>query len=107
VEFIKYQDNQLFLAQYNYAIKCIEELGFNNCNLGSVPLLDGTHLEIDMNQPLVDATQYLCKVGKLNYLTYTSLDIAFTFSIVSKFMATLQIPHKHNNIQFLVCENNS
>ncbi len=56
VEFIKYQDNQLFVAQQNDAIKCIEELGFSDCNLGSVPLLDGTHLEIDMNQPFVDAT---------------------------------------------------
>lgn len=57
------------------------------------PMQEKLQLVPDMSVVPADLVQYQQMVGKLIFLTHTRLDIAYAVSMVSRFMATPQVPH--------------
>ena len=58
----------------------------------STPMSPNFHLTKD-GEPFEDPERYRRLVGKLNYLTVTRPDIAFSVSVVSQFMSSPKIHH--------------
>ncbi|XP_062103747.1 uncharacterized protein LOC133814853 [Humulus lupulus] len=65
------------------------KLGTKPC---STPMSPSVHLRKD-GEPFEDPERYRRLVGKLNYLTVTRPDIAFSVSVVSQFMSSPTIHH--------------
>jgi hypothetical protein len=83
----------IFLNQSEYATHMLQEFGMANSKGSSTPLPEALKLTSDMEAPPVDATLYCQMVGKLIYLTHTRPDLAFSVSIVSRYMSVPQQPH--------------
>ncbi|GAV77753.1 hypothetical protein CFOL_v3_21223 [Cephalotus follicularis] len=65
------------------------------------PMDPNVKLTIEDGEPLIDPETYLRLVGKLNYLTVTRPDIAFSVSVVSQFLASPKITHWNAVIRIL------
>src|SRR5262249_24456397 len=75
----------IFLSQRKYVLDLLTEtrkLGVKPC---SVPMIPNLQLTKD-NELFEDPKRYRRLVGKLNYLTVTRPDIAYTVNIVSQYM---------------------
>ena len=92
IEFI-FHEYGITMTQRRYITTTLEEFGLIDCNSSPTPMLEGTKLKIDMEQPYVDAKLYQRMVGKLIYLTQSRPDIAYSVSIVSRYMNRPQVPH--------------
>ena len=60
-----------------YITTILEEFRFIDCNPSPTPMLEGTKLKINMEQPYVDAKLYQRMVGKLIYCTQCGPNIAY------------------------------
>ncbi|XP_075076631.1 uncharacterized protein LOC107793242 [Nicotiana tabacum] len=83
----------IFLSQRKYTLDLLAEtgkLGSKPCNM---PMVPNTQLVKEDGELFEDPEKYRRLVGKLNYLTVTRPDIAYSVSIVSQFMSspTMQI----------------
>ena len=56
----------------------------------NTPMIPNAKLRLEYGELLEDPERYRCLVGKLNYLTITRFDIAFSISIVSQVMNSHQ-----------------
>lgn len=62
------------------------ESGLLGCKPGDPPMIPKTKLMPKDGELLHDHERYHRLVGKLNYLTFTSLDISYPVSVVSLFV---------------------
>ncbi|GAV61090.1 hypothetical protein CFOL_v3_04618 [Cephalotus follicularis] len=65
------------------------------------PMDPNVKLTVEDGEPLNDPEKYQRLVGKLNYLTVTRPDIAFSVSVVSQFLASPKITHWNAVIRIL------
>ncbi|GAV77907.1 LOW QUALITY PROTEIN: hypothetical protein CFOL_v3_21375, partial [Cephalotus follicularis] len=83
----------IFMSQRKYVLDLLNETGM----LGSKPLdtsMDPNQkLMVDDGDVLEDSEKYRRLVGKLNYLTVTSPDIAFPVNVVSQFLSSPRSSH--------------
>ena len=82
----------IFLSHRKYVLDLLtkmRKLGAKTC---STPMLPNLQLTKD-GELLEDPEKYRRLVGKLNYLTVTHLDIAYSISILSQFMSSQTINH--------------
>ena len=82
----------IFLSQRKYVF----DLLFDTGNLGvkscSSPMVPGVHLTRE-GETFEDLERYRRLVGKLNYLTVTRPDIAYSFSVVSQYLSAPMVDH--------------
>lgn len=81
-----------FLSQRKYVLDLLNDtrkLGAKPCIIPMPPNYQLTK-DGDLSK---DAEKHRRLVGKLNYLTVTCLDLAFSFSVMSQFMSSLIVHH--------------
>ena len=83
----------IFLSQRKYVLDLLEETGKLGAKPCSAPMIPNLHLAKDDGELFEDREKYRRLVGKLNYLTVTRPDIAYSVSIVGQFMASPTINH--------------
>lgn len=83
----------LFLSQRKYVIDLLAETGLTGAKPCETPMIPNEKLTADEGEPLRDPECYRRLVGKLNYLTVTRPDIAFSVSVVSQFMSSPRTTH--------------
>lgn len=83
----------VLISQRKFVLDLLKEYDcFNYGSLSS--LLDpAVKLKAKEGEPLSEPTYYRKLIGKLNFLTNTRLDIAFSGQQLSQFMQDLRIPH--------------
>ena len=82
----------IFLSQRKYVLKLLSEtdkLGVKPC---SSPMVSGIHLTREC-ETFEDLERYRRLVGKLNYITVTSPDIAHSVSVISQYMSSPTVDH--------------
>lgn len=57
------------------------------CKSVSIPMSQGTIMQLKEDYEVTNATLYKCLVGKLLYLTHSRPDIVFTVNVLSRSMA--------------------
>ena len=77
--------NGLIMTQRKFATELIREFHCDTLSAASCPL-SSLSKESSAAAPLDDATLYRKLVGKLNYLTNTRPDIAFSVQYLSQFL---------------------
>ena len=82
----------IFLSQRKYVLDLLTETGKLGAKPSSTPMLPNIQLTKDGDQ-FEDPEKYRRLVGKMNYLTVTRPDIAYSVSIVSQFMSAPTIHH--------------
>ena len=82
----------IFLSQRKYVLDLLTETGKLGAKPCSTPMNPAVHLTKD-GELFEDPEKYRRLVGKLNYLTVTRPDIAFSVSVVSQFMSSPTIHH--------------
>jgi hypothetical protein len=83
----------IFFSQHQYSLDMLQEFGMKDSKPKHVPLPPDLSLTLDMNSPLTDPHEYYRIVGKLIFLTTTRPDLAYSVSLVSRFMAQPQLSH--------------
>jgi len=76
----------IFISQRRYANDLLEKFKMSYSSHVSIQSELRIKLMVDMNTLFVDKTLYRKLVGKLNYLTLTILDIAYSVGLVLMFM---------------------
>jgi len=82
----------IFLSQRKYVLDLLAETGKLGAKPCSAPMTPNMHLTGDGEQ-IEDPERYRRLVGKLNYLTVTRPDIAYSVSVVSQFMSSPTVHH--------------
>ena len=72
----------IFISQRKYILDLLQETGMLGCKSNDTPIDPNLKLDEDLNGTLVDKGSYHRLVGKLIYLSYTRLDIAYVVSLV-------------------------
>ncbi|KAL5741578.1 hypothetical protein ACOSP7_028310 [Xanthoceras sorbifolium] len=84
--------NGIFLSQRKYVLDLLTETGKLGARPCSAPMTPNMHLTGD-GEIIEDPEKYRRLVGKLNYLTVTRPDIAYSVSVVSQFMSSPTVHH--------------
>ena len=71
----------------------LEETGKIEAKPCTTPMVPNVQLMPDDGDPFYNPKRYRRVVGKLNYLTVTRPDIAYTVSVVSQFTSTPTVKH--------------
>lgn len=82
----------IYLSQRKYVLDLLTETGKLGAKPCSAPMTPNLHLT-DEGTPFDNPERYRRLVGKLNYLTITRPDIAYSVSVVSRFMASPTMDH--------------
>ena len=82
----------IFLSQRKCVLYLLSETGKLGVKPCSSPMVPSVHL-IREGKTFEDPERYGRLVGKLNYLTVTRLDIAYSVSIVSQYMSSPIVDH--------------
>ncbi|XP_059301951.1 uncharacterized mitochondrial protein AtMg00810-like [Lycium ferocissimum] len=95
----------IVLCQRKYALELIQEAGLSGAKPGGTPLELSQKLTCveydqcipneaaDSDEALRDASAHQRLVGRLLYLTMTSLDLAFSVQMLSQFMHSPKVSH--------------
>ncbi|XP_075074543.1 uncharacterized protein LOC142162130 [Nicotiana tabacum] len=83
----------IFLSQRKYTLDLLAETGKLGSKPCSMPMVPNTQLVKEDGELFEDPEKYRRLVGKLNYLTVTRPDIAYSVSIVSQFMSSPTVRH--------------
>jgi len=78
--------NGLVISQRKYALDIPEEIRMINAMPRDTPMDPCVKLVLDKGEPYSNLARYKRLVAKLNCLTVTRADIAFTMSVVSQFL---------------------
>lgn len=93
IEFL-FQPKGILMTQRRYIHDMLQEFGMHECKPATTPMLEKLKLVPEMNAPPVDVSLYQRMVGKLIFLSHTRIDIAYSVSMISRFMACPQEPHQ-------------
>ena len=74
------------MNQRKDALEILEETGMLDCKFVNIPMDSNVKFVLGKGEPLRDPGIYRRLVGKLNYLTNTRPDIAFSVSVISQFL---------------------
>ena len=91
VEVMRYK-RIIFLSQRKYVLDLLPETGKLAAKSCQYPMVQSLHLTRE-GELFEDPERYKRLVGKLNYLTVAGLDIAYSVSVVSKYMSSPTIDH--------------
>lgn len=83
----------ILMSQEKYARDLLIRFGMSGCNTEDTPMNSNERLQLDDNADKADAEMYRRLVGSLIYLTHTRPDIAYSVSLVSRYM---QNPSKNH-----------
>lgn len=83
------------LKQSGYAKKILEKVGMSDCNSTKYPMDPKEVLHKDEMGIPVDATEFKSIIGGLRYLVHTRPDLAYSVSIVSRFMERPTLLHQN------------
>ncbi|CAL9001730.1 unnamed protein product [Prunus brigantina] len=81
---VTHSKNEIFLSQY--VLDLLKETSMLGCERIDIPIEQNHGLEECPYQVPIDKGRYPRLVGRLIYLSYTRLDIAYALSVVSGFM---------------------
>ncbi|KAL5768866.1 hypothetical protein ACOSQ2_015649 [Xanthoceras sorbifolium] len=84
--------NGIFLSQRKYVLDLLTETGKLGARPCSAPMTPNMHLTGE-GEIIEDPEKYRRLVEKLNYLTVTRPDIAYSVSVVSQFMSSPTVYH--------------
>ncbi|XP_075101642.1 uncharacterized protein LOC107776883 [Nicotiana tabacum] len=90
---ILYKHDGVIITQRKFTSDLIKEFEFSHCTSMSSPLDPSTKLKASEGSLLTDPTQYRKLVGKLNFLTNTRLDIAYSIQHLSQYMQSPRDSH--------------
>ncbi|KAD3337683.1 hypothetical protein E3N88_33203 [Mikania micrantha] len=76
----------IFVSQTQYAKNLLSKFGMNKAKCDGTPMNVGEKLQVEDESGRVDDSNYRSIVGGLIYLTHTRPDLAFSVSMVSRFM---------------------
>jgi len=82
----------IFLSQRKYVLDLLTETGKLEAKPCSAPMIPNPQLTKD-GELFEDLEKYRRLVGKLNYLTVTRPDIAYSVNVVSQFMSSSTVHH--------------
>ncbi|XP_014517337.1 uncharacterized protein LOC106774818 [Vigna radiata var. radiata] len=83
---ISRSEQGIFLSQRKYILDILSEIGMLACKLADTPIETNHSLTVYLDQIETDKHRYQRLVGKLIYLSHTIPDIAYSMSIISRFM---------------------
>ena len=82
----------IFISQRKYVMDLLSETGKFGAKPCNSPMAQSLHLTRE-DELFGDPERYRRLVGKMNYLTVTRLDIAYSISVVSQYMSSPTIGH--------------
>lgn len=85
IEVIQGEDG-IFATQKKYVVDLVKKFNMSNCEKALTPMNINEKLQREDGTEQADARIYRSLVGGLNYLTHTRPDIAFSVSVVSRYM---------------------
>lgn len=91
---VKQHVDGIFISQRKYAMDLLKKFNMLNCKMAATPMNMYEKLCRNDGGKLVNATLFRSIIGGLNYLHNTTLDIAFSVGVVSRFM--------HNPTKFIL-----
>lgn len=83
---VKQESDGIFLSQESYAKELLKRFGMLRCTPINTPLNVTNKFISKDGEGVVNSTSFKSLVGGLIYLTHTRPDIAFSVSIISRFM---------------------
>jgi len=90
---ILYRHDGALISQTKFTSDLLKEFDVLNCKVTTSPLDYTEKLKATDGKLLSDPTHYRKLVGKLNFLTNTRMDIAYSVQHLSQFMQTPREPH--------------
>lgn len=87
------KDDGIFVSQMKYATDLLKMFNMLNCKVVATPMNLNEKLQAEDSTDITDAKYFRSLIGGLIYLSHTRPDIAFSISVVSRFM---QNPTKHH-----------
>ena len=90
---VVYFDAGIILSQTKFTQDLLKESKLTTFKHVVTPLPHNLHLTNDQGIPYDDPSYYRTMVGKLNFLTNTRPDLAFTVQYLSQFMQNPRTPH--------------
>jgi Reverse transcriptase (RNA-dependent DNA polymerase) len=87
------RSKKITLTQSAYATKVLEKCGMKDCNPTQILMEPRLKLSKVSSNPPVDKTLYRSIVGSLRYLLHTCPELAFSVSIVSRYMENPIMEH--------------
>lgn len=90
---IQYTEKGILMSQRKFTIDLLRVFGCIDCPSMTSPMDPSVKLKANKGAPLPDPSYYRKLIGKLNFLTNTRLDIAYSVQHLSQFMKSLREPH--------------
>lgn len=86
-------DDGIFLSQRKYAKDLFHKFGMLSCKPAVTPMNVNEKLQLNDGVEMVDVRKFRSLVRGLIYLTHSWLDIAYSVSLISRFMQNLSKLH--------------
>ncbi|XP_020272454.1 uncharacterized protein LOC109847633 [Asparagus officinalis] len=85
--------NGIFISQSKYAADLLKRFKMMNCKPASTPMNVNESLKANDGTGSASSKYFRSMIGGLNYLSHTRPDIAFSVSVVSRFMHSPSMHH--------------
>lgn len=74
-----------------YAKILLVVVGMAECNESKYPMEPKLNLRINEDEEMVNAIEYQCLIGSLQYLIHTSSYLSYSVGVVSRYMESLRL----------------